>query len=103
MQGGRGNVLALARLLDGTARFIEQFRDFANVVQVPVTDLHANPFHFARTQVQANTAEVERKRKDDEHAAITKAAQKLSLQTVFIRGARKTCMINNTLYTERDT
>src|SRR5437868_5287765 len=41
MKGGRGNITLLRRLLDGTARVVEQFKDYTNVSQVPLGELKA--------------------------------------------------------------
>jgi hypothetical protein len=105
MKGGRGNITLLRRLLDGTARVVEQFKDYTNVAQVPLGDLKANPFKFAlaRQEPKEDPEEIAKRRREEQHAAAVKAAQALQLQTVLVRGNRKACMINNTMYTEGET
>lgn len=102
IKGGRSNVTLLRKLLDGTAKIIDQFRDYTNVVQVPLSELKANPFHFALGKAPAgeDLEEIAKKKREEQRAAVLKAAQGLQLQSVVIRGSRKACMINNTLYQE---
>jgi hypothetical protein len=102
MKGGRNNITLLRKLLDGTAKVIDQFRDYTNVVQVPLSELKSNPFHFALAKQAAgeDAEEAARKKHEEMRAAVLKAAQGLQLQSVVIRGTRKACMINNTLYQE---
>lgn len=105
MKGGSGNIALLRNLLDGTAKVVEQFKDYTNVAQVPLSDLKANPFQstITKPQVVEDSAEVARKKREEEHAAIVKAVGSLQLQTVVIRGNKKACIINNTLYQEGDS
>ena len=101
MQRGRGNVLLLRSLLEGTAKIVEQFK-MPNVVQVPLSDLKANPFHFATAKpaITDDGSDAAKKRKEEEKLAIQKAVRGLKLQTLVIRPNRKACMINNVLYQE---
>ena len=105
MKGGNSNITLLRRLLDGTAQVVEQFRDYTNVAQVPLSDLKANPFHsmIAKLEPTEDPAEIARVKKEAEKAAIMKTAQAMQLQSIVIRANRKTCMINNAMYQEGDT
>jgi hypothetical protein len=101
MQRGKSNVSLLRQLLEGTARIVEQFK-FSSVMQVPLSELKANPFHFATAKPAAtdDTSEVAKKRKETERLTIQTSVRALKLQTLVIRANRKACMINNVLYQE---
>jgi hypothetical protein len=102
MQKGNANVTLLRRLLDGTAQIIEQFKH-AHVVQVPLSELKSNPFQFTAPKPPAaadDGSEAARKRKEQEKLAIQGEVRSLQLQSLIVRGNRKACMINNTMYQE---
>jgi hypothetical protein len=100
MKGGRSNVTLLHKLLDGTAKVIEQFKDYTNVAQIPLSELKANPFHFGpiKKEVPEDVEANARKKREELRLIVTKSAEKLQLQSVVIRGTKKACLINNTLY-----
>lgn len=104
VQRGSGNVSLLRKLLDGTARIVEQFK-IPNIIQIPLSDLKSNPFHFASTKAAPadDNGEAARKKLEQEKLAIQTAARSLQLQTVVLRSNRKACMINNVLYREGET
>ena len=105
MKGGSGNIALLRSLLENTAKIVEQFKIYPNVAQVPLSDLKSNPFHVASAKPPPgeDPAEIAKKKKEEERQVAMKAVQGLQLQTVVIRGNRKACMINNTLYQENET
>jgi hypothetical protein len=105
MKGGSGNIALLRSLLENTAKVVEQFKIYPNVAQIPLSDLKGNPFHLASAKPPPgeDPAEIAKKKKEEERLAVTKAVQALQLQTLVIRGNRKACMINNTLYQEGET
>jgi hypothetical protein len=100
MKGGRTNVTLLHKLLDTTAKVIEQFKDYTNVAQIPLADLKANPFHFGpiKKEVPEDLEAIAKKKREELRLVITKAAEKLQVQSIVIRGPKKACLINNTLY-----
>jgi hypothetical protein len=102
MKSGSKNVSLLRSLLEGTAKIVEQFKLYPNMTQIPLSDLKANPFHFANYKAapEQDPAEIAKKKKEEERVAILKSVQTLQLQTVVVRGSRKACMINNTMYQE---
>lgn len=102
MKAGHQNVSLLRALLDGTAKIVEQFKAYPNMTQIPLSDLKANPFHFANYKAapEADPEELAKKKREAERLAVLKSVQTLQLQSVVIRGSRKACMINNTLYQE---
>jgi hypothetical protein len=105
MEGGSKNISLLRSLLDNTAKIVEQFKVYPNVAQVPLSDLQGNPFHLASAKPNAaeDPAEIAKKKKEEERLVAQKAVQALQLQTIVIRGNRKACMINTTLYQENET
>ena len=80
---------------------VSQFRGAAPT-QVPLNELQANPFKYSQENDQASNAAAAKKKAEEERAAAVTAAQTLQLQTI-LSGARKTCMINNQMYTEGQT
>lgn len=104
MQRGSRNISLLRSLLEGTARIVEQFK-IPKIIQVPLSDLKANPFHFATAKVAAvdDGGDAARKRKEEEKQAIQTAVRSLQLQSLVLRANRKACMINNVLYQEGDS
>jgi hypothetical protein len=106
MKGGKTNIVELNAMLDGTAKEVEQFRDYTNVAQVPLGELKVNPFQSSALkplQPVEDSAETARKKKEEEHAAVVKAVQALQLQTIVIRTNRKACIISNTMVQEGDS
>lgn len=105
MKGGNSNIALLRRLLDGTAKIVEQFRDYTNVAQVPLSDLKANPFHSmtAKVELADDPVEIARLKKEAERTALAKVAGTMQLQSIVIRQNKKACIINNTMYQEGDT
>ncbi len=105
MKGGNSNIALLRRLLDGTAKIVEQFRDYTNVAQIPLSDLKANPFHSmaAKPEPGEDPVEIARIKKEAERAALIKTVGAMQLQSIVIRQNKKACMINNTMYQEGDT
>jgi hypothetical protein len=105
MKGGNSNILLLRRLLEGTAKIVEQFRDYTNVAQVPLSELKANPFQsaIAKPAPVDDSEATARKLREEEHARVVKAVQGLQLQTIVVRANKKACMISNTLVEEGET
>jgi hypothetical protein len=105
MKGGNSNVQLLRRLLEGTAKIVEQFRDYTNVAQVPLSELKANPFQSAVAKAAPvdDSEAATRKLREEEHARVVKAVQGLQLQTIVIRANKKACLISNTLVAEGET
>jgi hypothetical protein len=101
MQKGSANVSLLSKLLGNTARIMDQIRHNV-VVQVPLSELHSNPFRFAapKPEQPVDGSAADRKRKEQEKLAIQTAVRALQLQSLIVRGNRKACMINNTMYQE---
>jgi hypothetical protein len=100
MKGGRSNVTLLHKLLDGTAKVIEQFKDYTNVAQIPLSELKANPFHFGtvKKEVPEDVEAMAKKKHEELRLVVMKSAEKLVIQSIVIRGTKKACLINNTLY-----
>src|SRR5438874_3038868 len=105
MKGGSNNIALLRSLLENTAKIVEQFKVYPNVAQVPLSDLNGNPFHLASAKPPPgeDPVEIAKKKKEEERLVALKSVQTLQLQTIVIRGNRKACMINNTLYQENET
>ena len=104
LDGGTTNVQMMEKMLRETEKVVQQFLNYPSMKQVPLGDLQTNPFRFRPPQVEGqvpNETEAQAKKKrEEERQAIIKAVGGLNLQSVIHSGARKACMINNTMYTE---
>jgi hypothetical protein len=100
------NAAAMKKTLTDTESFVRQFLN-GRVQQIPLSGLAANPFRTAPATAEDGTPrldeEAQKRKREEEAAAIKKAAEGLLLQSVMHGGGRKSCMINNTLYTEGET
>ncbi len=104
LDGGVANVQLMEKMLRDTEKVVQQFLNYPTINQVPLGELQTNPFRFRAPKTEnglPNESEaVAKKRREEERQAILKAVGNLNLQSVIHSGARKSCMINNTLYTE---
>ena len=104
LDGGATNVQMMEKMLRETEKVVQQFLNYPSMKQIPLGELQTNPFRFRAPQVEgAKPSESDaaaKKRREEERQAIIKAVGGLNLQSVIHSGARKSCMINNTLYTE---
>lgn len=97
------NVAAMQKMLRDTESVVQQFLNYPSVKQIPLSALAANPFRLADVSTEG-VAKVddqrEKKRREEERVAVLKAVNALQLQSVMHGDNRKSCMINNALYTE---
>lgn len=101
------NAAALKKTLTDTESFVRQFLN-SRVQQVPLSGLHANPFRTAPATPDEGgpsrlDEEAQKRKREEERVAILKVVNGLQLQSVMHSDARKSCMINNALYTEGQT
>lgn len=98
------NLGTMKKMLRDTEAVVKQFLNYPSVKQVPLSNLvGGNPFRMMIAKVPENPhldEEAAKKKREEERAAARLAANNLLLQSVMSNGARKSCMINNTLYTE---
>lgn len=88
-------------MLKNTEKVVQTFLNYPSMTQVPLSDLHTNPFR--QKVVKATGAPddaMEKRRREEERLAMLKAVQGLSLQSVMCSDTRRACMINNALYRE---
>ncbi len=104
LDGGTANVQMMEKMLRDTEKVVQQFLNYPSMKQIPLGELQTNPFRFRAPQVEGqapNESEAQAKKKrEEERLAIIKAVGLLNLQSVIHSGARKACMVNNTMYTE---
>ena len=101
LNDGNANIKLMESMLKNTKKVVEQFLNYPNMTQVPLSDLKTNPFRFSAPKVgESETDAVNRKRRDEERLTMLKAVQGLQLQSVMHGEVRKACMINNTLVQE---
>ena len=101
LSSGDTSMKNVERLLANTRKMVETFLTYPSVNQVPLNRLATNPFRqSAPTKDGESSSDAEaRRRRDEDRAVIKKAADGLALQSI-LHGARKACMINNTMVTE---
>jgi hypothetical protein len=98
---GERNKRAMWDKLLSTQSLINRCLHFYAVLQVPLNELRANPFHFAQmAQTAPPTADDSRIRRAQMRADALKTVQGLRLQSVVLNANRRACMIDNSLCTE---
>jgi hypothetical protein len=105
------NSAQMQKMIKETQSVVDQFLNYPNLKQIPLTELSNNPFKMLPAKDDAADSEKARiKREQEERLAheaqknqIAKAANALNLQSIVVSGARKACMINNTLVMEGQT
>jgi hypothetical protein len=97
------NAQAMKKMLTDTDAVVRQFTNY-RVQQIPLSGLVANPFRTAPANPAEGSSrldeEAAKKKREEERVAILKAVNGLQLQSVMHSDSRKSCMINNALYTE---
>jgi len=100
------NAAALKKTLTDTESLVRQFLN-GRVQQIPLSGLHANPFRTTQANPDEGPSrldeEAQKRKREEERVAILKAVNGLQLQSVMHSDARKSCMINNALYSEGQT
>ncbi|MGD1278403.1 MAG: hypothetical protein ABR964_14415 [Tepidisphaeraceae bacterium] len=102
LSGGADNVRVIAMMLQKTETVVNRFRAYPSTKQVPLEDLHTNPFHFGRAKAaraDLDDAAVKRQRQE-QLESILAAAKQLRLQSILIGDARKSCIIDGKVYTQ---
>jgi len=98
------NLGTMKKMLRDTEVVVKQFLNYPSVKQVPLSGLvGGNPFRMMIAKAPENPhldEETAKKKREEERAAARAGANNLLLQSVMSSGAHKSCMINNTLYTE---
>jgi hypothetical protein len=96
------NAQAMKKMLTDTDAVVRQFMNY-RVEQIPLSGLVANPFRTAPAnpgEPSRADEEAAKKKREEERVAILKAVNGLQLQSVMHSENRRSCMINNALYTE---
>jgi hypothetical protein len=104
LDGGTANVQMMEKMLRDTEKVVQQFLNYPSMKQVPLGELQTNPFRFRALPVEGQLPNAgdaaAKKKREEERQAVIKAVSTLNLQSVIHSGVRKSCMIDNTLYTE---
>ena len=101
LSGGDGNIKMMERALRETEAVVQRFANYPSTTQVPLGELHTNPFHVWIPQDDAPQTDVaSKRRKEEERQAVIKRVQMLQLQSVMSGSAQRACMISNTFYRE---
>ena len=100
------NFSLMQKMIQETESVVKQFTTYPSVKQVPLAELSSNPFRATPAKPDEKSEERDRIKREKE-AALAAVAEKekfqkvvesLRLQSIVTSGARKACMINNTLY-----
>lgn len=95
---GKKNMKLMEQMLRNTEKVVKQFLEYPSMAQVPLEEVKNNPFRVTKEQAPDSEAAT-RKKREAERALALRAVGNLNLQSIM-SGTRKSCMINNTLYTE---
>jgi hypothetical protein len=92
LNNGPGGIKAMQDMLKDTEKVVKQFLEYPSVTQVPLSDLHTNPFrlHVKGDNPDAD-ADTDKKKKDAEKQEALKASQALNLQSIVHSGST-TCI-----------
>lgn len=98
-----GKIDLMKQTLKDTERVVQQFRSYPGRTQIPLTNLHANPFRELAPKEDKPARVVVDTDKEEElrHKKVTVAVADLKLQSI-IKGKQPACMINNTFYRKGD-
>jgi hypothetical protein len=97
------NLGNMRQMLQDTEARVKQFLNYSSIKQIPLSALSANPFRMtiAKSPEKPHLdEEAAKKKREEERQAAKTAANGLLLQSIMSSGAKKSCMMNNTLYTE---
>ena len=101
LQAGDENIRLMQKMLHSTEKVVQQFLSYPSMKQVPLADLHTNPFRAYAEKAAPKVDEEAQRQKQlaAEKAAAIEALEKLNLQSIF-HGSKPACMVNNTMYRE---
>ncbi len=97
-----GNINMMKQTLKETEKIVKQFRSYPGKTQIPLDQLHSNPFRelAPKGDAPAATDSREAEKAEELHKQAIAAVADIKLQSI-VRGSKvKACMINNTLYKE---
>jgi hypothetical protein len=99
---GPAGIKMMQEMLQNTENIVKEFLDYPRVTQIPLSDLHTNPFRFSHEDGGKVDEDAAARKKEEEKAAALKASQALQreLQSIIVNGSRSSCMISNKMYTE---
>jgi hypothetical protein len=101
LTSGPSGIKVMQEMMRNTEKVVQQFLDYPSVTQVPLSELHTNPFRSSTpAENVAAGADATKKKREEEKLAAIKASEALQLQSIIHSGSRKACMINNALYSE---
>jgi len=101
LSGGQSNLKSMEEMLRSTEKVVQQFLSYPSMTQIPLSDLHTNPFRHAVEAPTADRAsEVAAKKREQERLAALQAVQGLQLQSIMVSETRRAAMINNSLVQE---
>jgi hypothetical protein len=92
------NINLMKQTLKDSEKVVQQFLSYPGKTQVPLTDLHSNPFRELPPKDNGPVAaapDPNARRNAAEREAAYKAIQTLQLQSVIHSSSRRACMINN--------
>ncbi|MEA2709432.1 MAG: hypothetical protein QOF78_2033 [Phycisphaerales bacterium] len=104
LTSGPDGIKMMQSMLKDTEKVVKQFLEYPSVTQIPLANLHTNPFKAAGGKDSGTAApvteDVAQRRREEEKQAALKASDNLKLQSIIYSGSRKACMINNSMYQE---
>jgi len=102
LKGGAQNVRTMMVMLHETEKVVKQFDNYPSATQIPLSDLHTNPFLSltGRSLPLSSLSDDAAKREAEEQQAAEKTlVAGLKLESMVV-GAHSVCMINGKTYHE---
>src|SRR4051794_32472582 len=98
-----GNINMMKQTLKETEKIVKQFRAYPGKTQVPIDQLHTNPFcelapKAADAAVAVNNRDAEKA--EELHKQAIAAVSEIKLQSIIHSSKTRACLVNNTLYKE---
>jgi hypothetical protein len=100
---GKQHVTLMKQMLQNTEKVVQQFRKSSIRMQIPVGNLHTNPFRMEAPAKAGPVNESEiaaRRRHDEERAAVVEAAKALRLQLILYGESNRSVLVNDKVVAE---
>jgi len=96
-----GNINMMKQTLKETEKIVKQFRNSPGKTQVPLDQLHSNPFRELTPKADGTVVNNKDAEKAEElHKQAVAAVAEIKLQSIIHSSKVRACMVNNTLYKE---
>lgn len=84
LSGGAKDLVAMEQMLRNTEKVVQQFLAYPSMTQVPLSELHTNPFRFAPPPEQQSSADEQKQARAKLRAKAIQSAQSLRIESIVI-------------------